>query len=113
MIEGSKGAGTLEPFRDSSSNRNRSIEDGERWSSVRVRSRTLRSDTLRSRFGGWYRMNLMGFASSRSDDLTKAYTERILSVEGKVFSSCVRSVNLMRMVVFGHLSRLALSAASR
>jgi hypothetical protein len=45
------------------------------------------------------RMNLIGFTSSLSDDLTKAYTERILSVEVKIFSSCVRSVNLIRIVV--------------
>jgi hypothetical protein len=52
---------------------------------------------------GIHRMNLMGLTSSRSDDRTKAYTERILSVEGNVFSSCVRSVNLTRMVVYTKL----------
>ena len=41
----------------------------------------------------------MGFTSSRRDDRTNAYTERILSVEGNIFSSCVRSENLTRIVV--------------
>ena len=41
----------------------------------------------------------MGFTSSRSRFRTKAYTDLILSVEGNNFSSCVRSVNLIRIVV--------------
>lgn len=52
MIDGSNGAGRSERFRDSSSNRSRRTEDGLSWSSVRLRSRTFGSDTLRSRFGG-------------------------------------------------------------
>lgn len=42
----------------------------------------------------------MGFTSSRSEARTKAYTDRILSVDGNDFSSCVRSVNLIRIVVW-------------
>lgn len=43
--------------------------------------------------------NLTGFTSSRSELRTKAYTVRILSVERNVFSSWLRSLNLMRIVV--------------
>ena len=42
----------------------------------------------------------MGFTSSLSEPRTKAYTERILSVEGKVFSSILLSENLILMVVW-------------
>lgn len=51
-------------------------------------------------------MNLIGLTSSRSDERTNAYTERILSDEGKVFSSWVRSLNLTRIVVCLHLSSI-------
>lgn len=39
-------------FKDSSSNRNSRTEDGDNCSSARVRSRTLGSETLKSRLGG-------------------------------------------------------------
>jgi len=113
-IGSARGAGMFEPFKESSSNLRRRIEDGASCSSASVRSRTFASDTLRSRLGGdWYRTNLMDFTSSRNVDRTNAYTALILLVEGKVFSSCVRSVNFTRMVVLGHLSRRAFSFASR
>lgn len=43
--------------------------------------------------------NLMGLTSSLSDPRTKAYTDLILSVDGKVFSSRVLSANLTLIVV--------------
>lgn len=45
-------------------------------------------------------MNLMALTSSRRQLRTNAYTALILFVDGKDFSSCVRSVNLMRMLVY-------------
>ena len=47
------------------------------------------------------RINLIGLTSSRRQLRTNAYTVLILFVDGNDFSSCVRSVNLMRMLVCG------------
>ena len=48
---------------------------------------------------------MIGFTSSRSEFRTKAYTDLILSVDGNVFSSWLRSLNLTRMVVCRASSR--------
>lgn len=40
------------PFRDSSSKRRRSIDDGASCSCAKLKSRTSGSDTFRSRLGG-------------------------------------------------------------
>jgi hypothetical protein len=42
----------------------------------------------------------MGLTSSLRESRTKAYTDLILFVEGKTFSSSVPSVNLMRILVY-------------
>lgn len=47
-----------------------------------------------------HRMNLIGLTSSLSELRTNAYMALILSVEGKTFSSWVRSVNRIRIVVW-------------
>ena len=47
-------------------------------------------------------MNLMGLTSSRRESRTNAYTERILSLDGNVFSSCVRSGKRTLIVVYSH-----------
>ncbi len=47
------------------------------------------------------RINLIGLTSSRRQLRTNAYTVLILFVDGNDFSNCVRSVNLMRMLVCG------------
>jgi hypothetical protein len=45
-------------------------------------------------------MNLMGLTSSRRESRTNAYTERILSLDGNVFSSWVRSGKRTLIVVY-------------
>ena len=73
--------------------------------------------------------NLIGFTSSLKAFRTKAYTARILLLDGNVFSSCVRSLNLMRIVAWkmsykvvadlgrkhtaGYLASLAFCSTSR
>ena len=110
-------------FSASSTNRRRSTEEGASPSSVRVRSRTSGSDTLRSRGGGLeaaasiisgfqgggedrhaHKMNLIGLTSSRKQSRTNAYTARILLLDGNAFSSCVRSRKRTRIVVCKNLS---------
>jgi len=51
-IDSWRGATIVVPFRDASSNRRRSTDDGASCSSAKVKSRTLGSETLRSLFGG-------------------------------------------------------------
>lgn len=58
-------------------------------------------------------MNLIDLTSSRRDDRTNAYTERILSVEGNIFSSCVRSENLTRIVVCVYSAQASLTRDRR
>ena len=116
-------------FRESSRNRRRRTEEGASSSSARVRSRTAGSDTFRSRGGGldavergrvshpekktktgwtdgkyWtrykHKTNLIGLTSSRKASRTNPYTERILSLDGNVFSSCVRSGKRTLIVVY-------------
>ena len=52
-----------------------------------------------------HKMNFMGLTSSRKESRTNAYTVRILLLDGKVFSSCVRSRNRTRIVVYIKLIR--------
>jgi hypothetical protein len=45
---------------------------------------------------------LIGLTSSRSESRTNAYTERILPLDGNVFSSCVQSGKRTLIVVYPH-----------
>ena len=64
--------------------------------------------TTKTRWNGWeywtkiyrHKTNLMGLTSSRKASRTNAYTERILSLDGNVFSSCVRSGKRTLIVVY-------------
>ena len=47
-----------------------------------------------------HKTNLIGLTSSRKASRTNPYTERILSPDGNVFSSCVRSGKRTRIVVY-------------
>lgn len=50
--------------------------------------------------GNVHKMNLIGLTSSCRQSRTNAYTARILLFDGNVFSSCVRSRNRTRIVVY-------------